>query len=158
MATCASGLLLNPAKVPNFHNRAWWYSIDQEFHDDCGITQESLFWATALHGPTAIIRPKSQISNIGHDGTLSIRNFMTIMKNTKNLFFEPLRFIDLRPWYGQSSKFPILDMMVLYRSEILSILFKLLFLPGKLTSDQKMCSLCPCEARTFLFIFFLFWF
>ena len=122
------------------------------------VSVQGSFWAQTSwpRAPLAYssIRPKSQISNIGHDGTLSIRNFMTIMKNTKNLIFEPLRFIDLRPWYGQSSKFPILDMMVLYRSEILSILFKLLFLPGKLTSDQKMCSLCPCEARTFLFIFF----
>jgi hypothetical protein len=29
----------------------------------------------------SLIRPKSQISNIRHDGTLSIGNFMMMMKN-----------------------------------------------------------------------------
>jgi hypothetical protein len=30
------------------------------------------------------IRPKSQISNVGHDGTLSIRNFILMLKKLKN--------------------------------------------------------------------------
>jgi hypothetical protein len=34
------------------------------------------------------IRPKSQISNVGHDGTLSIRNFLLMLKELKNPNFE----------------------------------------------------------------------
>jgi hypothetical protein len=34
------------------------------------------------------IRPKSQISNVGHDGTLSIRNFLLMLKELKNPYFE----------------------------------------------------------------------
>jgi hypothetical protein len=36
------------------------------------------------------IRPKFQIPNIRHDGTLSIGNFMLMMKKPKNLEFEPV--------------------------------------------------------------------
>jgi hypothetical protein len=36
------------------------------------------------------IRPKSQISNVGHDGTLYIRNFKLMVKELKNPNFEPL--------------------------------------------------------------------
>jgi hypothetical protein len=36
------------------------------------------------------IRPKSQISNVGHDSTLSIRNFILMMNKLKNPDFEPL--------------------------------------------------------------------
>ena len=69
----------NPAKVPKFQHRAWWYSIDQEFHDDYEKRTEYLFWATTLHWPMAMIWPKFKISNIGHDGTLSIRNFVHLV-------------------------------------------------------------------------------
>jgi hypothetical protein len=56
-------------------------------------------------------RSKSQISNVGHDGILSI------IKNTN---FEPLSFIGpYWPSSGQSPKFQMLDMMVLYRLGIL---------------------------------------
>jgi hypothetical protein len=34
------------------------------------------------------IRPKSQISNVGHDGTLSIRYFILMVKELKNPNFE----------------------------------------------------------------------
>jgi hypothetical protein len=34
--------------------------------------------------------PKSQISNVWHDGTLSIRNFILMVKELKNQNFEPL--------------------------------------------------------------------
>jgi hypothetical protein len=34
------------------------------------------------------IRPKSQISNVGHDGTLSIRNFKLMVKELKKPNFE----------------------------------------------------------------------
>jgi hypothetical protein len=36
------------------------------------------------------IRPKSQISKVGHDGTLSIRNFLLMVNKLKNPNFEPL--------------------------------------------------------------------
>jgi hypothetical protein len=38
----------------------------------------------------SLIRPKSQIPNIRHDGTLSIGNFMLMMKKPKDLEFEPV--------------------------------------------------------------------
>jgi hypothetical protein len=34
------------------------------------------------------IRPKSRISNVGHDGTLSIMIFLLILKELKNPYFE----------------------------------------------------------------------
>jgi hypothetical protein len=37
----------------------------------------------------SLIRPKSQIPNIRHDGTLLIGNFMLMMKKPKDLEFEP---------------------------------------------------------------------
>jgi hypothetical protein len=45
MVTCASGLLPNPAKVPYFQYKAWWYSIVQKFNNDGKKFQESQFWA-----------------------------------------------------------------------------------------------------------------
>jgi hypothetical protein len=36
----------------------------------------------------SLIRPKSQISNVGHDGTLSIRNFILMLRELKNPNFE----------------------------------------------------------------------
>jgi hypothetical protein len=44
----------------------------------------------AVHEAYSLIRPKSQIPNIRHDGTLSIGNFMLMMKKLENLEFEPL--------------------------------------------------------------------
>jgi hypothetical protein len=41
--------------------------------------------ATMAYSP---IRPKSQISNVGHDGNLSIRNFLLMLKELNNLYFE----------------------------------------------------------------------
>jgi hypothetical protein len=38
----------------------------------------------------SLIRPKSQIPNIRHDGALSIGNFMLMMKKSKDLEFEPV--------------------------------------------------------------------
>jgi hypothetical protein len=39
----------------------------------------------------SLIRPNSQISNVVHDGTLSIRNFILMVNNKlKNSEFEPL--------------------------------------------------------------------
>jgi hypothetical protein len=36
------------------------------------------------------IRPKYQISNVGHAGTLSIRNFILMVKKLKHPNFEPM--------------------------------------------------------------------
>jgi hypothetical protein len=38
----------------------------------------------------SLIRPKSHFSNIGHDGTLSFRNFIKMVKKFKNHNFEPI--------------------------------------------------------------------
>jgi hypothetical protein len=38
----------------------------------------------------SLIRPKSQIPSIRHDSTLSIGNFMLMMKKPMNLEFEPV--------------------------------------------------------------------
>jgi hypothetical protein len=66
------------------------------------------------------IRPKSQISNVLHDGTLTIRNFILMVNKLKNPNFEPLSSIG--PYWlssGQSPKFQMKGMMVLYRLGIL---------------------------------------
>jgi hypothetical protein len=54
MFTCASGLLRNPAKVPSFEKGT------QEFHNDSKKFQAFQFWASTLHWPTAMVKPKSQ--------------------------------------------------------------------------------------------------
>jgi hypothetical protein len=52
------------------------------------------------------IRPKSQISNVGHDDTLSIRNFQLMANKLKNPNFEPLCSIGTYwPSSGQGPKF-----------------------------------------------------
>jgi hypothetical protein len=80
MVICVCGILPNPAKVRNFQYRAWLYSKDQKFYGDDENTRESRIWDLVLW-PTAIIRPKSQNSNIKLDGILSIGNFMLIINN-----------------------------------------------------------------------------
>jgi hypothetical protein len=68
------------------------------------------------------IRPKSQISNAGHDGALSIRNIILMVNKLKNPNIEPLSSIGpYWPSSGQSPKFLMEGMMVLYR---LGILYK----------------------------------
>jgi hypothetical protein len=67
----ACGLLLNPAKVPNFQYRARLCSMDQKFHGD---DEESRFKTCPMahgHNPE-----KSRNSNIRHDGIPSIEKFM----------------------------------------------------------------------------------
>jgi hypothetical protein len=88
MVTWYSGLLPNPAKVPYFQYMAWWYSIVQKFHNDGKNIQESQFWASMLHWPMAIIRQKSLNFKIGHDGILSIGNFMLMIKNHIFYFYS----------------------------------------------------------------------
>jgi hypothetical protein len=80
LVICACGLLLNPAKLPNFQYKAWLCSLDQKFHGDDEKTLEPRFWDLA-QWHMAIIRPKSQNSNIRHDGILSIWNFMLMINN-----------------------------------------------------------------------------
>jgi hypothetical protein len=55
-----------------------------------------------------LIRPKSHISNIGHDGTLSFGNFIMMFKNFKNHNFEALYFtLAYALWPGSGQKFKI---------------------------------------------------
>jgi hypothetical protein len=62
------------------------------------------------------IRPKSQNFNIRHDGTLSIRNLMLMLKNwwipIWNLYAPWVQW----PWSGQNPKIQVCQ-MVLFRSE-----------------------------------------
>jgi hypothetical protein len=46
------------------------------------------------------IRPKSQISNVGHDGTLSIRNLILMVNRLKNSNFEP--FSSIGPYWPRN--------------------------------------------------------
>jgi hypothetical protein len=80
MVIWACGLLSNPAKVPKFQYRVWLCSMDQKFHDNDEKTQKFRFW------DLAIIWPKSQNSNIRHNGILSIGNFMLMINNHFALF------------------------------------------------------------------------
>jgi hypothetical protein len=54
-----------------------------------GQFRTTLPWSAAQMA-YSLIRPKFQISNIRHDGILSIGNFMLMMKQPKNLEFEPV--------------------------------------------------------------------
>jgi hypothetical protein len=106
VVTCASGLLPNPAKVPYFQYKAWWYSIVQKFYNDdkknSRITILSLFWSTAM------IRPKSQNFKIGHDGILSIGNLILMIKNHILLFQLPgTTTKKCAPYFRGNMEFPI---------------------------------------------------
>jgi hypothetical protein len=100
------------------------------------------------------IRPKSQNSNIRHDGTLSIRNFMLMLKKPMDPNLEPLCYMGSMakirsksqntsmPWwcsidqkinteYGPTNNFSFCQ----------------------LTNNQKMCSLFPWQhGISYLFI------
>jgi hypothetical protein len=115
MVICACGLLPNPVKVPNFqlgHDALLytaWYSMDQKFHGDDEKTRESLFW-DLVQWPTAIIRPKSQNSNIRHDGILSIGNFMLMINNHLHDFSCPITCQKPKkcaPYFRGNTQFPI---------------------------------------------------
>jgi hypothetical protein len=108
IVTCASGLLPNPAKVPFFQYKAWWYFIVQKFHNEgkknLRFTILSLFW------PTAMIRLKSQNYEIGHDGILSIGNFILVIKNHILLFQLPGNWPTTKkcaPYFRGNTEFPI---------------------------------------------------
>jgi hypothetical protein len=103
MVIWACGLHPNAAKVPNFQYRAWLYSMDQKCHGDDEKTRDTRFWELP-QWPTAIIRPKSQNSNIRHDGILSVRNFMLMINSHVALFllpgnlFKKQKMCSLFPW------------------------------------------------------------
>jgi hypothetical protein len=84
-----SDLLPNPAKVPNFLYKPWWYFIVQKFHNDGKKFQESQFRSSKLYWLMVIIRPKSQKFKIGREGILSIENFRLMIKNHILLFQLP---------------------------------------------------------------------
>jgi hypothetical protein len=64
MVTCASGLLPNPAKVPFFQYRAWWYSIVQKFRNEGKNIQESQIWAYFGLRPWSGQSPKNSKSGM----------------------------------------------------------------------------------------------
>jgi hypothetical protein len=85
------------------------------------------------------------ISNIRHDGTLSFRNFITKVKNSR------------RPWSGLSPKITKLGMMVFYRLEIsywwLKIIFIFFSCP---VTDQQPKNVLPISVATWNFLFIVF--
>jgi hypothetical protein len=111
MVTCASGPLPNPANVPFFQYKAWWYSIVQKFHNDGKNIQESQFCASMLQWPMAFIRPKSQNFKIGRDGILSIGNFMLMIKKSYILLLQlPGNWPIIKkcaPYFRGNMEFPI---------------------------------------------------
>jgi hypothetical protein len=73
-----------------------WVPLPQIKHmRACLFFRGTLPWS-ATHVGYSLIRPKSQIPKIRHDGTLSIGNFMLMMKKPKNLEFEPLHPINVQ--------------------------------------------------------------
>jgi hypothetical protein len=55
------------------------------------IVMSSEFMVTCASAVAySLIRPKSHISNMRHDGTVSFRNFIMMVKNFKNYNFEPI--------------------------------------------------------------------
>jgi hypothetical protein len=87
MVTCASDLLTNPAKVPYFQYKAWWYSIVQKFHNDGKKFKNHNFEFIFAYGHDPAI--KSQKFKIGHDSILLIGNFILMIKNNIFLFQLP---------------------------------------------------------------------
>jgi hypothetical protein len=64
----------------------------------------SLFW------PTVMIRPKSQNFKTGHDGILSIGNFILMIKNNILLFQLPGNWPTTKkcaPYFRGNTEFPI---------------------------------------------------
>jgi hypothetical protein len=70
------------------------------------VLAQGLLWAQSPWSPApvaySLIRPKSHISNIGHDGTLSFRNVIMMVKKIQESQFWA--YFVLRPWSGQSPK------------------------------------------------------
>jgi hypothetical protein len=95
--------------IPIFQYRTWLYSIDQKFHGDDEKTREFWFWG--CQWPTAIMRPKSQNSNIRHDGILSVGNFMLMINNHFTLFQLPgilLKTKKCASYFRGNTQFPII--------------------------------------------------
>jgi hypothetical protein len=114
MVTCASGLLPNPAKVPYFQYKAWWYSIVQKFHNEVKKNQDSQFWAYFGLRPWSGLSPK--ITKIGHDGILSIGNFILVIKNQILLFQLPGNWPTTKkcaPYFRGNMEFPIYSYLTL---------------------------------------------
>jgi hypothetical protein len=71
------------------------------------------------------IQPKSQILNVGHDDTLSIRNFILMVNKLKNPNFEPLSSIGpYWPLSGQSPKFLIMMILIMMVNKLKNLNFE----------------------------------
>jgi hypothetical protein len=86
--------------------------MDQKFYGDEENTRESRFWDLAqwFTWVTAKIRPKSQNSNIRHDGILSIGNFMLMINNQFARFQLPGNLLKPKkcaPYFRGNTQFPI---------------------------------------------------
>jgi hypothetical protein len=85
----------------------WWWK-----------TQEPQVWGL-VQWPTAIIRPKSQNSNVSHDGILSIWNFMLMINNHYTLFQLPGNLLKTKkcaPYFCGNTEFPIYSYIIYMRN------------------------------------------
>jgi hypothetical protein len=82
-----------------------------------GKFRGTLSWSAA-HVAYSLIRPKSQIPNIRHDGTLSIGNFMLMMKKPKDLEFEPVHPKNVLLASVVHAEFPVYYLRDLRRKDI----------------------------------------
>jgi hypothetical protein len=105
----------------------------------------------------SLISPKSQNSNIRHDGTLSIRNFMLVLKNPMDLNFEPLRSIGINghdPAKVQKFKY-MHDGALSIRNFALNQAQLLISHSCQLTNNQNMCSLLPSYTEFPIYLWIL---
>jgi hypothetical protein len=89
MVTCDCGLHFNLAQVPNYKYRTRLFSVEKKFHVYDEKTRESRFRDLAQWAK-AIIRSKSQNSNIRHDDILNcqkLKNVLPIFVATRNFLF-----------------------------------------------------------------------
>jgi hypothetical protein len=106
----------------------------------------------------SLIRPKFHISNIGHDGTLSFRNFIMMLKISRitilshNALHWPMAVIR-----SKSQKFKIGYNGILSIGNFILMIKKSYFTfsaARKLTKNQKMCYFFRGNTEFLIYLFF----
>jgi hypothetical protein len=98
----------------------------------------------------SLIRPKSQNSNIRHDGILVIRNLMLMLKNSMGSNFEPLMAMIRAKSQNSNIRH---DGALSIRNFPLNQAQQIISHACQLTNNQKMCSLLPWYMEFPIFIF-----
>jgi hypothetical protein len=145
-------LLPNPAKVPNFQYRTWSCSLNQKFHGYDEKIWKPRLWDLA-QWPTAIIRPKSQNSNLrapyfcGNTQFPIYLLFVSILWSKSCLCLNLMLFIlFIKPWIVQW-----LIYMCSWTIVEINMYFNYSYLWFKLNPGQKSTAavdrnLCPSAA------------